>query len=109
MEPEPLTDVSATQAEPQTGRRGRATGGRRQEIIDAAAEVFHRKGYSDASIQDIADEVGLLKGSLYHYIEAKEDLLFAVLSGVYELARQNIDHVRAMDELRPIERLRAYI
>ncbi|HEX4518323.1 MAG TPA: TetR/AcrR family transcriptional regulator [Gaiellaceae bacterium] len=82
---------------------------RRQEIIDAAAEVFRRKGYSDASIQDIADEVGLLKGSLYHYIEAKEDLLFEVLTGVYELARQNIDKVAAMDDLGPVEKLRAYI
>src|SRR5680860_816646 len=39
---------------------------REREIIDAAAEVFHEKGYAGASIQDVADAVGILKGSLYY-------------------------------------------
>src|SRR5258706_4500034 len=49
---------------------------RRQEIIDAAAIVIDRKGYDGATIQEVADAVGILKGSLYHYIKSKEDLLF---------------------------------
>jgi AcrR family transcriptional regulator len=106
---ETIPDDKALPADQPPARRERSGGRRRQEIVDAAAEVFRRKGYSDASIQDIADEVGLLKGSLYHYIDAKEDLLFAVLSGVYELARLHIDEVRAMTALGPVEKLRAYI
>jgi AcrR family transcriptional regulator len=82
---------------------------RRQEIIDAAADVFRRRGYSDASVQEIADAVGLLKGSLYHYIDSKEDLLFAVLTQTYELARANIDTVEALSELGPLEKLREYV
>nr|MBF6621839.1 helix-turn-helix transcriptional regulator [Patulibacter sp.] len=47
-------------------RSGRRTPRKRHaEVLDAAAGVFHRKGYEAASIQDIADEVGILKGSLY--------------------------------------------
>jgi AcrR family transcriptional regulator len=52
---------------------------RRTEIIRAAARVFKAKGYHAATIQDIADEVGLLKGSLYHYVASKEELLYLVV------------------------------
>lgn len=103
---EPLLVADANGGVP---ARLRKHGRRRQEIVDAAADVFRRKGYSDASIQDIADEVGLLKGSLYHYIDSKEDLLFAVLTGVYEMARGSIDKVAAMEELSPVEKLREYV
>ena len=47
---------------------------RQQEVIEAAARVFHEKGYESTSIQDIAEAVGILKGSLYYYIRSKEDL-----------------------------------
>ena len=43
-----------------------------------------RKGYEATSIQDIADAVGILKGSLYYYITSKEDLLFEILQDVHE-------------------------
>ena len=51
------------------------------EIVDAAGEVFDKKGYAAARIEDIAARVGLLKGSLYYYIDTKEDLLFAIVDG----------------------------
>jgi TetR/AcrR family transcriptional regulator, cholesterol catabolism regulator len=53
------------------------------EIVDTASAVFADKGYEAATVQDIAARVGLLKGSLYYYIESKEDLLFAVLERAY--------------------------
>jgi TetR/AcrR family transcriptional regulator, cholesterol catabolism regulator len=46
-----------------------------EEITQAAVRLFEKKGYHATSVQDIADEVGLQKGSLYHYISSKEDLL----------------------------------
>ncbi len=52
---------------------------RYNEIIDAAAKVFRDKGYKEATLEDIANEVGMLKGSLYYYITKKEDLLYAVV------------------------------
>ena len=51
---------------------------RREEIIDAAVQLFHRQGYTNTSMQDIANAVGLLKGSLYYHIASKEDLLFEI-------------------------------
>lgn len=49
------------------------------EVMAAAAKVFRAKGYDAATLEDIADEVGMLKGSLYNYISSKEDLLFSVV------------------------------
>jgi AcrR family transcriptional regulator len=57
---------------------------RYDEILDIAARVFADKGYEATSMQDIADAVGLLKGSLYYYITSKEDLLFGVVQHVHE-------------------------
>ncbi len=60
-------------------RRSRDVGARFEEIVDVAATLFSEQGYAATSIQDIADSVGILKGSLYHYIHTKEDLLDAVI------------------------------
>ncbi|NTV63484.1 MAG: TetR/AcrR family transcriptional regulator [Oscillochloris sp.] len=51
---------------------------RREEIIDAAVQLFQQKGYANTSMQDIAGAVGLLKGSLYYYLSSKEDLLYEI-------------------------------
>jgi AcrR family transcriptional regulator len=68
---------------------------RRQEIIDSAAQVFYEKGYEAASTQDIADLVGILKGSLYYYVESKEDFLFEVIKEVNNAALGVLGRVQA--------------
>ena len=50
-----------------------------KDIVDAAAKVFRQKGYHHANISDIAREVGLQKGSLYHHITGKEELLYEII------------------------------
>jgi AcrR family transcriptional regulator len=51
---------------------------RAKEIFAAAAKLFKVKGYHATTIQDVADEVGMLKGSLYYHIKSKEELLYLV-------------------------------
>jgi TetR/AcrR family transcriptional regulator, cholesterol catabolism regulator len=68
---------------------------RLSEVIDAAAQVFARRGYHGASTQDIADVLGIRQASLYYYFECKEAALEAVCaSGVEDYA------VRAQEILR---------
>lgn len=50
-----------------------------KDILDAAARVFRQKGYYHANISDIAKKVGLQKGSLYHHIKGKEELLYEII------------------------------
>jgi TetR/AcrR family transcriptional regulator, cholesterol catabolism regulator len=56
-------------------RKTKHVGVRTQQIIDAAARVFREKGYDGATLRDIAEEAGLLPGSLYYHIRSKEELL----------------------------------
>jgi AcrR family transcriptional regulator len=57
---------------------------RNAEILQTAARVFRQKGFHAARIQDIADELGMRKGSLYHYISSKEDLIKGLAAGALE-------------------------
>lgn len=76
--------------EESAGRRSPSA--RLEEIYDIAARVFYEKGYDGASIQDIADAVGILKGSLYYYIDTKQDLLFGIIDEVHD------DSLRALEK-----------
>lgn len=83
---------------PAKGRR-RGPGGkdgvdRKQEVIDAAARIFKEKGYPATSIQDVADAVDILKGSLYYYIDSKEDLLYEVIQEVHDGGLKNLEDGR---------------
>ncbi len=51
---------------------------RRRLILDAAARLFAAEGYDRTSIRDIARNVGLLPGSVYHYFSSKRELFLAV-------------------------------
>lgn len=86
--------------------RGR---GREQEVLDAAAEIFARKGYAAATVQDVADALGILKGSLYYYMKTKEDLLFRLLEEVHEAADALHAEVAAAVGLTSMEKLLLYV
>ena len=97
------------------GRAQRRGGGERKpreerwsELIEVATDVFYAKGYDAASLQDIADRLGMLKGSLYYYIQSKEDLLYDVIKAVHEEGLANIESLAA-GEGDPLERLRHVI
>ncbi|MBT2523315.1 TetR/AcrR family transcriptional regulator [Arthrobacter sp. ISL-28] len=82
--------------------------GRQAELIDAAAKVFFEKGYAASSVQEVADEVGLLKGSLYHYIRTKEDLLFAVVEDAHRASMQIVEELSLLNA-DPAAELAAFV
>ncbi|WP_179469042.1 TetR/AcrR family transcriptional regulator [Mycolicibacterium vinylchloridicum] len=51
----------------------------REEILDAAAELFTTRGYASTSTRAIAEAVGIRQASLYHYFKTKDELLSALL------------------------------
>lgn len=81
---------------------------RDEEILAAAIQVFSQKGYAAASLQDVADAVGLLKGSLYHYISSKESLLFRIFQESHEEASALMADIDAQD-LPPDAKLREFV
>jgi TetR/AcrR family transcriptional regulator, cholesterol catabolism regulator len=96
--------MTSTQEERPRPRRRRD-----EEVLDAAAKVFAERGYSEASVQDVADELGILKGSLYHYIRTKEDLLFWLLDAVHRDVEEILEEVEAVEDVDPLERLSLYV
>ncbi|HEY2936181.1 MAG TPA: TetR/AcrR family transcriptional regulator [Gaiellaceae bacterium] len=52
---------------------------RRSELTREAARLFAEKGYHGTSIGDLAEALGVQKGSLYHHIESKQDLLYETM------------------------------
>lgn len=66
---------------------------KRQDVMCAAARLFRDKGYHATSMQDIADAVGLQKGSLYYHVANKEDLLFQVMDRAVSAALDDLEAI----------------
>ena len=97
------------------GGKGRASAGaltgaraRDSEVMEAAVQIFWQKGYASASVQDVADALGMLKGSLYYYIDSKESLLYKIFEDSHndltKLTEQAIE-----GEGSAVERLRRFL
>jgi AcrR family transcriptional regulator len=57
---------------------------RRIQIINAAEDVFTKKGFAEARMDDIAEETGLSKGTLYNHFKSKDDLIIAILDRIFQ-------------------------
>ncbi len=66
-------------------RRERERQMRRQEMLQAARAVFAEKGYTHATLDEIAQRAEFGKGTLYNYFEGgKEEILFAIFDELYD-------------------------
>ncbi len=75
--------------------RGRQPGGRRDQILRVATELFRRQGYHSTSLEDIAGAIGFTKPALYYYFDSKEDLLFTIVSGHVDRALERVSAIAA--------------
>lgn len=57
---------------------------RRNEILEVALDLFIKKGYSSTKIVDIAKEVGMSTGLLFHYFKSKENLYEELIKGALD-------------------------
>ena len=64
--------------------RPNVTDERKSQIITAAEGVFTKKGFDEARMDDIAEETGLSKGTLYLYFKSKDDLIIAILDRIFQ-------------------------
>ena len=56
---------------------------RRDDILEAAADIFVERGFDAATTREIGERAGVLSGSLYHHFETKEEMLFTLVQDVY--------------------------
>ncbi|MFD0691360.1 TetR/AcrR family transcriptional regulator [Actinomadura fibrosa] len=68
-------------------RRGRNTPAlaseRREHLVKLAAELFAEKGFQATTVRNIAEEAGILSGSLYHHFDSKESIVDEILAGFF--------------------------
>ena len=95
--------MSAQPSRPEGAKRQK----RREKIYDDAIATFNKKGYEATSLSEIAELNGLLKGSLYYYIESKEDLLAEIFAQSDREFLALIDDALAL-EMSEIDRLRSF-
>lgn len=74
-------------------------------ILEAAIRLFARKGYHATSIQEIVDELGIAKGSLYFYFKSKEDLLVSIYKYYIDLISKQVSELQQDENLSPRRRL----
>jgi AcrR family transcriptional regulator len=80
----------------------------RNRVLEVAAEVFHRKGYDNTSMSDVATAAGLTKAGLYHHVSSKESLLYTVLDLGLDLTESYV--MKPLEAIAdPLERLKAMI
>jgi AcrR family transcriptional regulator len=77
---------------------------REQEVLDAAARVFARRGYANATMEQVAAELGILKGSIYYYVKTKDDLLFGLVQQMMGRVEALYSAVAAETGIDPLER-----
>jgi AcrR family transcriptional regulator len=81
---------------------------RRAELLATAAEVFARQGYNATTVRQIADEAGLLAGSLYYHFDSKESMVDEILSTFLDSLWAGYDAVLAAG-LGPRETIQALV
>jgi len=63
---------------------------RRKEIVNAAVDLFVRKGFHNTTIREIAQKFGMSVGTLYEYIRTKEDILLLVCDYINVTVRMRV-------------------
>lgn len=113
---EDMSDVkdrrSVTKATPKPRKRRANTEARHEDkrllILETAAELFSTLGYEATSLDTIADQVGIHKATLYHYISSKDSILYECL----QLSFKDLDELMQEMESNDIcvfERLHKFV
>ena len=78
---------------------------RRDDLLDVAARLFAERGFHGTSMADLAEAMGLQKGSLYSLTTSKQELLATIARGGAAAFHEALD--RVPDDGLPLERVRA--
>jgi len=78
--------------------RGSEAPSRRTQLLTIAARLFAEKGFRNTTVRDIADEAGILSGSLYHHFDSKESMVDEILSTFQEQLFGQYDEILASSD-----------
>jgi len=92
-------------------RRARDTPNGKQRVLDAAAERLVAQGYTATTLREIAADIGIKAGSIYHYFESKEDLFIEVFSRGISVMVEAFESVEAPELTceNPVDRIEQHV
>jgi AcrR family transcriptional regulator len=79
--------------------------GREADLLRAATRLFRERGFHATSMQDLAEALGMNRGSLYHYIDSKDDLLWSILTSALDLLAVRVGPMLTATDVSPSQRL----
>jgi len=82
-------------------RKEREKKERRRRIMDAAKRLFSSKGYTETTMEDIANDVELSASTLYLYFKNKEELCAAFSLEIMGAVLERVDHIQSSEERDP--------
>ncbi len=71
---------------------------RKNQILDAAMNIFAKMGFHKARMDDVAQESGLSKGALYWYFKSKDAIIAAILERIFNLALKDLKRLEQAGE-----------
>lgn len=80
----------------------------REHIVEAADQLFYRRGYDHTSFSDIADSVQISRGNFYYHFKSKDQILNAVITVRLADTRKMLEQWEMDGEL-PADRIRSFI
>lgn len=80
---------------------------RRKQILDAAKRVFHTRGFSSATVEDIAKEAELSPAALYLYFKNKDDIYVSLNLQLLEYLSGRLERLHLQQDLDPEEKIAA--
>ena len=82
---------------------------RRHEIVAAARQLFETQSYDRTSMQDVMDQLGIAKGTIYHYFKSKDELAAAVVESSVADAFPELQRRVAATPGTALDQLRVFI
>lgn len=80
----------------------------RDRIVEAADELFYRRGYEHTSFSDIADAVQISRGNFYYHFQTKDEILDAVIEARLANTRKMLEQWE-IEGKQPVDRIRSFI
>jgi AcrR family transcriptional regulator len=81
---------------------------READLLAAATRLFRERGFHATSMQDLGQALGMNRGSLYHYIVGKDELLWLILGHAFDLLEARVIPILESDAA-PLDRLRSAV
>lgn len=78
------------------------------EFLNVAQLLFFTKGYEPTSVQEIIRQVGVAKGTFYHYFDSKQDILEAIIKRMVEQVQDVLQAIATDASLTPMQKLEQF-